>query len=88
MSKKAIRIVAIILAALMFIGIFAGAIMNSFAIGFDASSYAPTMGEKSKIIPVIIVAAAALTGGACFAVPKFKNKTVKEKENDNEQIGE
>lgn len=73
MSKNAIRIVAIVLAALMFIGVFAGAIINSFAVD-SAAAVLPTTGERSKIVPVIIVVAAILIAGACFAVPKFLKK--------------
>lgn len=74
MNKNAVRIVAIVLAALMFIGVFAGAIINSFALECAQAAVIPSMGERSKLVPILIAVAAILIGGGCLAGPKIKSK--------------
>lgn len=81
MKRKTVRIVAIVLAALIFIGVFAGALLNTFAID-SAAVVMPSTGERSKIVPVIIASAAAVVAGACFAVPKIKSKIAKNNEQE------
>lgn len=82
MKKNTIRIVAIVLAALMLIGVFAGAIINSFAID-GASAVIPSSGERSKIIPVIVAISAVIVVGVCLAAPKIKNRFSKAAGDEN-----
>lgn len=72
MKKRSliVRIVAIVLCALMVLGIVAGAI-SAFA-----SEAAPATGSTSQKIPIIIGILAVLLVTACIVMPKFKKKPV------------
>lgn len=74
MNKNVIRIISLILAGLMFIGVFISVIMNSYAMP-SCLTVLPPNGEHSKVLPAVIIfigiMAAAIAG---IVVPKIKNK--------------
>ena len=70
MSKKMIRIIAIVMAALMVIAVFAVA-LDSFA----ADYVVPATGDNDGVIIASVVAGLALLGVVfCVVVPKLKKK--------------
>ena len=85
MSKKAIKIICIILAALMAMSVFA-VVLQTFAVGssaFDAAAI-PVTGESNwpYIIPAIVIGCAVIAILCAVLIPKIKNKKKsKEKEN-------
>lgn len=83
MHKNTVRIIAIALAALMLIGVIAGAVLNSFALEKCVTTF-PSLGERSKIVPISIAVVATLTAAACFVVPKLKNSSDISQNNDAE----
>ena len=70
MSKKMIRIIAIVMAALMIIAVFAVA-LDSFAVYYDV----PVMVDNDGVIIAGIAAGVALIAVLCCVVlPKLKKK--------------
>lgn len=83
MHKNAVRIIAICLAALMLIGVITGAVLNSFALE-SCAVVSPSMGQRSKVLPITVAAVAVIAAGSCIAIPKLKNKRLSGTENDAE----
>ena len=74
MSKKVIRIIAIVLAALMIIAVFAVA-LDAFAV----EGVLPVTGDNDGVIIAGCIAAVALIASVCCIVlPKLKKKDGKE----------
>lgn len=76
MSKKMIKIICIVMAALMVLSV--GAVcLQVFALeGGAGMSYAPVTGDNDGdyIIPVAIAVVAVLAVGICLVLPKLKKK--------------
>ena len=76
-SKKAIRIICIILAALMNITVFIGVIPSVFAVG-EGVVMPEVMNtgdnDGDYIIPAVLIAAAVLAIAVCLILPKLKKK--------------
>ena len=76
MRKNTIRIIAIALAAIMLIGVLAGAIINTFALE-NVLTFPSSTVDKSKILPIVIAAAAVIVAAVCIIVPVIKKKSSK-----------
>ncbi len=75
MSKRMIKIICIIMAALMILSV--GAVcLQVFALDTAAMSYVPVTGDNDGdyIIPVTIAVVAILAVGICLVLPKLKKK--------------
>lgn len=75
MSKKMIKIICIIMAALMALSVFA-VCLQVFALEGGEWSYVPVTGDNDGdyIIPVTIAVVAVLAVGICLVLPKLKKK--------------
>lgn len=73
MNKKVIRIIAIVLAVLMVIGVFIGAVVSTMA-AQDGMLMMPNMGDSSKTGPIVICVVAVLVVAACIIIPKVAKK--------------
>ena len=82
-SKKAIRIICLILAALMIITVFIGVVPSVFAA--DANALAvPVLANTGDndgdyIVPAVLIAVAVLAIAVCLVLPKLKKKEVSKK---------
>ena len=75
MSKKMIKIICIIMAALMVLSVFAVCI-QVFALEGGTAAYVPATGDNDGdyIIPAAIAVIAVLAVGICLVLPKLKKK--------------
>lgn len=75
MSKKMIKIICIVMAALMVLSVFA-VCLQVFALEGVAPSLTPITGDNDGdyIIPVTIAVVAILAVGICLVLPKLKKK--------------
>ena len=75
MSKKMIKIICIIMAALMVLSVFA-VCLQVFALEGNAMAYVPVTGDNDGdyIIPATIAVVAILAVGICLVLPKLKKK--------------
>ena len=75
LSKKMIKVICIIMAALMVISAFA-VCLKVFEVGADAMQYVPVTGDNDGdyIIPVAIAVVAILAVVICLVLPKLKKK--------------
>lgn len=81
MSKKAIKVICIILAALMALSVFA-VVLQTFAVGDFAAAAIPATGESNLpyLIPAIVIGCAVVAILCAVLVLKLKAK----KKNDEE----
>lgn len=69
-NKKVIRVVAIVMAALMLLGVF-GAAISAFALENSISVYEnPATGQPSSVVPIVIGVVAFLVAIICVALSK------------------
>ena len=76
MSKKAIKIISIILAGLMILSAVA-VLIQVFAVDETRFAYiSPVTGDNDLdyIVPIALIAAAALVIVACLVLPKLRKK--------------
>ena len=75
MSKKMIKIICIVMAALMVLSVFA-VCLQVFAFEGGVMQYVPATGDNDGdyIIPVTIAVIAVLAVGICLVLPKLKKK--------------
>ncbi len=75
MSKKMIKIICIIMAALMVLSVFA-VCLQVFALEGGVMTYVPVTGDNDGdyIIPATIAVVAVLAVGICLVLPKLKKK--------------
>ncbi len=75
MSKKMIKIICIVMAALMVISVFA-VCLQVFAVDGANWHYVPVTGDNDGdyIIPATIAVIAVLAVGICLVLPKLKKK--------------
>ena len=75
MSKKMIKIICIIMAALMVLSVFA-VCLQVFALEGGAMTYVPATGDNDGdyLIPAGIAVAGILAIGICVVLPKLKKK--------------
>lgn len=75
MSKKMIKIICIVMAALMALSAFA-VCLQVFAFDGVGVSYTPATGDNDAdyIIPATIAVVAVLAVGICIILPKLKKK--------------
>ena len=75
MSKKMIKIICIVMAALMGLSVFA-VCLQVFALEGGVMQYVPATGDNDGdyIIPVTIAVIAVLAVGICLVLPKLKKK--------------
>lgn len=75
MSKKMIKIICIVMAALMVLSVFA-VCLQVFAMDVDVMQYVPVTGDNDGdyIIPITIAVVAILAVGICLVLPKLKKK--------------
>ncbi len=67
-----VRITAIILCAIMVLGVFSAAI---YAMAYDADAVpTPVTGSPDNTVPILIAVAAILAIVACIVVPRLKKK--------------
>ena len=76
-SKKAIRIICIILAGLMILTVFIGVVPSLFAA--DGNVVMPKVlntgdNDGDYIIPAVLIAVAVLAIAVCLILPKLKKK--------------
>lgn len=88
LNKKVIRIIAIVMAALMVLGVLGGAI-STFAIDSDyVAQSIPKTGQTSMKLPIIIAVISLLAVILCIVMSP-KKKTKKPQENvENDYINE
>ena len=82
MSKKAIKVICIVLAALMALSVFA-VVLQTFAVGNTAVAAAiPATGESNLpyLIPAIVIGCAVIAILCAVLVPKLKAKKKNDKE--------
>lgn len=77
-SKKAIRIISIILAALMFLSVGVAAIQVFAA---DETAVVAAMvntgdNDGDYIVPAVLIAGAIVAIGVCLVLPKLKKKEI------------
>ena len=73
-NKKIIRVVAIVMAALMFLGVF-GVAITAFALENSISVYEnPATGQPSSVVPVVIGGVAFIAAIICVALSKKSKK--------------
>ncbi len=89
LNKKIIRIIAIVMAALMALGVLGGAI-SAFAADADALSQPiPATGQNSAMLPIIIAVISFLAVILCVVMSPKKKKKKKNQENiENDYIKE
>lgn len=81
LNKKVIRIIAIVMAALMVLGVLGGAI-SAFALDTEAVSQTiPATGQSSAVIPIIIAVVSFLGVILCVVMSPKKKKKKKPQEN-------
>ncbi len=75
MSKTAIKVICIIMAALMILSVFA-VCLQVFALDGVAPSFTPVTGDNDGdyIIPATVGLIAILAIGICIILPKLKKK--------------
>lgn len=78
-SKKAIRIICLVLAGLMILTVFIGVVPSLFAVDENALAAVPVLANTGDndgdyIIPVVLIAAALLAIAVCLVLPKLKKK--------------
>jgi len=75
MSKKTIKVICIIMAALMVLSVFA-VCLQVFALEDGGWTYVPVTGDNDGdyIIPITIAVVAVLAVGICLVLPKLKKK--------------
>ena len=75
MSKKMIKVICIVMAALMVLSVFA-VCLQVFAFDGVGASITPVTGDNDGdyIIPVTIAVVAILAVGICLVLPKLKKK--------------
>lgn len=75
MSKKMIKIICIVMAALMVLSVFA-VCLQVFALDTGVMNYVPATGDNDGdyIIPITIAVVAILAIGICLVLPKLKKK--------------
>ena len=75
MSKKMIKIICIVMAALLVRSVFA-VCLQVFALEGGVMQYVPATGDNDGdyIIPVTIAVIAVLAVGICLVLPKLKKK--------------
>lgn len=84
-SKKVIRVVAIVMAALMLLGVF-GAAISAFATdGVVNTMSIPVTGQRSATVPVIIGIIALIAAIICIVISK-KSKKVSDDNSDSDYI--
>ncbi len=87
-NKKFIRIVAIVLAALMLLGVF-GAAISAFAAGdMGVSSHIPAMGQPSSKVPIIVGCLALIAAIVCIVISKKSKKASSDDNPDKDYITE
>lgn len=75
-NKKVIRVVAVVMAALMLLGVF-GAAISAFALENTQSViYNPETGQQSSLIPIIVGIVALVAAIVCVALSKKSKKEV------------
>ena len=79
-NKNFVRIVALVLAVLMLLGVLTGAILTTFAASDEAIYTVASMGEASKALPIAVCCIGAVAVILCIAVPKIKNKNNNDKD--------
>ena len=82
MSKKAIKVICIVLAALMALSVFA-VVLQTFAVGNTAvAAVIPVTGESNLpyLIPAIVIGCAVIAILCAVLVPKLKAKKKNDKE--------
>lgn len=88
LNKNVIRIIAIVMAALMVIGVF-GAAISAFAIdGESAVTANPATGEPISWPPIIIGGVALIVAVICLALSKKTKKSDVEEDVDKDYINE
>ena len=78
-SKKAIRIICIILAGLMILTVFIGVVPSLFAADENVMAASPVLANTGDndgdyIIPAVLIAVAVLAIAVCLILPKLKKK--------------
>lgn len=73
-NKRVIRIVAIVMAALMLLGVFGAAISAFAATDIQVSYSNPATGQRNPIVPVIIGIIAFLAAVVCLIISKKGKK--------------
>ena len=73
MNTNFVRIVELVLAALIFVGVVAGAIINTFAI--DTIGVIPCFEGHSGIIPIAVGSIVILGAGITSLISKIRNKS-------------
>ncbi len=82
-SKKVIRIVAIVMAALMLLGVF-GAAISAFATdGIVNTVSIPVTGQRSALIPIVIGIVALISAIICIVKSKKNEKELYESSEDD-----
>ncbi len=77
-NKKVIRVVAIVLAALMFLGVF-GAAISAFALENTQAVYPnPATGQPTSLVPIIIGVLALAAAIVCVILSKKSRKNTDE----------
>ncbi len=74
-SKRIIRIIAIVMAALMFLGVF-GAAISAFATdGISSNTSIPKTGQPSSYVPMIVGGIALIAAIVCVILSKKSKKS-------------
>ena len=74
-NKKVIRVIAVVMAALMLLGVF-GAAISAFALENPVSvSHNPATGQPSSIVPIVVGVIAFLAAIICIVLSKKSKKS-------------
>lgn len=73
MSKKVVRVIAIVLAVLMAGGVFAAA-LQVFAVSPEAAVSVAATGQRSYWPVIVALAAAVIVVALCIIIPKVSKK--------------
>ncbi|HIT52868.1 MAG TPA: hypothetical protein IAD07_02885 [Candidatus Fimivicinus intestinavium] len=73
MSKKVVRVIAIVLAVLMAGGVFAAA-LQVFAVSPEAAVPVAATGQRSYWPVIVALAAAVIVVALCIIIPKVSKK--------------
>lgn len=77
-NKKVIRVVAIVMAALMLLGVF-GAAISAFALESTITVYEnPATGQPSSFVPIIIGVVAFIAAIVCVVLSKKSGKNTED----------
>lgn len=82
-NKKIIRVIAIVMAALMLLGVF-GAAISAFALENAQPVYAnPATGQPSSVIPIVIGIIAFVAAVICVVLSKKNSQNTDENVNSD-----